>query len=151
MTNDEAAALRAEREENEGAIRVWRRRCTEAEGRLQNALSERDALLAEREALKAELSAHKAAHDIGQPQAGYREMVWREAQAFYENESEALRSIAAEREALRAALEYAVPVLEEAQEALLECDDVCMTEDGDDAFAVAILKARAALSGSAAP
>ncbi|BCB18022.1 hypothetical protein OCUBac02_09160 [Bosea sp. ANAM02] len=31
-----------------------------------------------------ELSAHKAVHNIGLPQEGYRELVWREAHEFYE-------------------------------------------------------------------
>lgn len=44
------------------------------------------ALRAERDRLAAELSAFKAAHDIGAPKDGYREMIWREAQAHYEAE-----------------------------------------------------------------
>lgn len=60
------------------------------------------ALLAAKERAEAELSAFKAAHDIGRPKEGFRELVWREAQAFYENEDAALRAVAAERDAARA-------------------------------------------------
>ena len=41
-------------------------------------------LLARAEKAEQELSAHKAVHNIGLTQEGYRELVWREAHEFYE-------------------------------------------------------------------
>lgn len=71
-------------------------------------------------------------------------------------DDEVVLVLLAEREVLRAALNIAVSLLEEAQEALIErddvcMDDVCMSEDGEDLIVAALVKARAALSGSAAP
>jgi hypothetical protein len=57
------------------------------------ATAERDAAIASQRAgdeklaqVKAELEAFKACHDIGRPQDGFRELVWRDARDFYEDE-----------------------------------------------------------------
>jgi hypothetical protein len=75
-------------------------------------LDDRDRLIAENERLKAErdearatISAFEACHGIGRPQDGYRELIWRDAAAHYEEiAADEARAAKAQRDSLAAKL-----------------------------------------------